>query len=116
MKYMRDRAWMEISLDAIEENYNRIKHDIGKSRIMAVVKANAYGLGASYLSLFLEKLGCDFFAVACIEEAMELRNAGVKADIPVSYTHLFHIPLAGAYRGRCGNGSQGRLPYRACHK
>lgn len=78
MKYMRDRAWMEISLDAIEENYNRIKHDIGKSRIMAVVKANAYGLGASYLSLFLEKLGCDFFAVACIEEAMELRNAGVK--------------------------------------
>ena len=81
MKYMRDRAWMEISLDAIEENYNRIKHDIGKSRIMAVVKANAYGLGASYLSLFLEKLGCDFFAVACIEEAMELRNAGVKADI-----------------------------------
>ena len=92
MKYMRDRAWMEISLDAIEENYNRIKHDIGKSRIMAVVKANAYGLGASYLSLFLEKLGCDFFAVACIEEAMELRNAGVKADIltlgPVLPEHL----------------------------
>ena len=82
MKYMMDRAWMEISLDAIEENYRRVKHDIGdKCRILAVIKANAYGLGAVYLAKFLEGLGCEFFAVACIEEAVELRDAGVKGNI-----------------------------------
>lgn len=93
MKYMMDRAWMEISLDAIEENYRRVKHDIGdKCRILAVIKANAYGLGAVYLAKFLEGLGCEFFAVACIEEAVELRDAGVKGNIltlgPVLPEHL----------------------------
>lgn len=81
MKYNTDRTWLEVDLDAIEENYRRITHDIGSSKIMAVVKANAYGLGAAYLSRFLEDLGVDCFAVACIEEAMELRENGVKADI-----------------------------------
>ncbi|MEA4920910.1 MAG: alanine racemase [Clostridiaceae bacterium] len=82
MQYMKDRTWMEISLDAIEENYRRVKNDIGdKCGVMAVVKANAYGLGAVYLSKYLESLGCDFFACACIEEAMELRDGGIKSDI-----------------------------------
>ena len=93
MKYMKDRTWMEISLDAIEENYRRVKHDIGDDcRVMAVLKANGYGLGAAYLGRFLEGLGCDFFAVACIEEAVELREAGVKGNIltlgPVLPEHL----------------------------
>ncbi len=92
MKYMRDRAWLEISLDAIEENYRRIKRDIGRSEIIAVVKANAYGLGAVYLGRFLQDLGCRFFAVACIEEAVELREGGITGDIltlgPVLPEHL----------------------------
>lgn len=82
MKYMKDRAWMEISLDAIEENYRRVTHDIGPGRgVIAVLKANAYGLGAVYMARFLEGLGCSFFAVASIEEAVELRDGGVKGDI-----------------------------------
>lgn len=81
MKYQRDRAWIEISLDAIEENYRRIRHDIGDSGIIAVLKANAYGLGAVKLGRFLNTLGCRFFAVACIEEAVELREGGVEGDI-----------------------------------
>ncbi|MBQ2692035.1 MAG: alanine racemase, partial [Clostridia bacterium] len=45
MEYNTSRTWLEIDLDAIEENYKRITRDIGSSEIMAVVKANAYGLG-----------------------------------------------------------------------
>lgn len=82
MKYMKDRSWMEISLDAIEENYRRVTHDIGPKRgVIAVLKANAYGLGAVYIAKFLEGLGCHFFAVASIEEAVELRESGVRGDI-----------------------------------
>lgn len=84
---------MEISLDAIEENYRRIKQDIGdRCDIIAVLKANAYGLGAPYLGRLLESRGCNFFAVACIEEAVQLREAGVKGNIltlgPVLPEHL----------------------------
>lgn len=81
MEYNTSRAWLEIDLDAIAENHRRIKADIGQSEIIGVVKANAYGLGAPYISRFLESLGVRFFAVACLEEALELRNAGVTGDI-----------------------------------
>ena len=81
MEYNTSRTWLEIDLDAIAENHRRIKADIGESEIIAVVKADAYGLGAPYISRFLEEIGVGFFAVACLEEAMELRNAGVQGEI-----------------------------------
>ena len=82
MEYRKDRAWLEIDLSAIEENYRRIKEFIGdQTEIMAVVKANAYGLGAVEVSKTLENAGCPMFAAACIEEAMELRENGIKAPI-----------------------------------
>lgn len=81
MNRLMSRTWFEIDLDAIEENYRRIKKDIGKSEIMAVVKANAYGLGAVRVSRFLEEIGVGFFAVACLEEALELREGGIKGEI-----------------------------------
>ena len=82
MEYRKDRAWLEIDLSAIEENYRRIKEFIGdQTEIMAVVKANAYGLGAVEVSKTLENAVCPMFAAACIEEAMELRENGIKAPI-----------------------------------
>lgn len=82
MKYQRDRAWMEVSLDAIEENFYKIQKEIGENRgIIGVIKANAYGLGAVPIARLLEKLGCDMFAVACIEEAMELRENQITTPI-----------------------------------
>ena len=68
MKYMTDRAWVEVSLDAIEHNYNALAASMAPAGIMAVVKANAYGLGAVPVSRALEQAGCGQFAVACIEE------------------------------------------------
>lgn len=82
MQYQQDRAWMEIDLDAIEENYRHIRRFIGEERgIIGVVKANAYGLGAVPIARCLEKLGCEMLSVACIEEAMELREAGISTPI-----------------------------------
>ncbi len=83
---------MEIDLDAIEENYRRIRQFIGAERgIIGVVKANAYGLGAVPIARQLEGLGCDMLAVACVEEAMELRENGIRTPLltlgPVAPAH-----------------------------
>ena len=71
------RVISEINLDALEHNFNIIKNRT-KSKIMCVVKANAYGHGVAQIAPFLDKLGADAFAVADIDEGIELRNCGVK--------------------------------------
>ena len=84
MQYYQDRAWLEISLDVIAENYHMIKKEIGdKSEIMAVIKADAYGLGALPIAHLLEECGCPIFAVASIEEALELREGGIQKPIAI---------------------------------
>ena len=78
----RKRFWAEIDMNAAENNFNLIKSKLSKeTKLCCVVKANAYGHGAVYLSKLYEKLGADFFAVSNIEEAMQLRNNGIKTPI-----------------------------------
>lgn len=82
MYYQKDRAWAEVSLDAIEENYHLMKAFLPTgSNIIGVLKANAYGHGAVPIAHTLEKAGCRRMAVASIEEAMELRENGIKTEI-----------------------------------
>ncbi len=76
------KTWCRIDLDAIAHNYNYTKSKTN-SRIICVVKAGAYGHGAVPVSLRLEEEGCDYFAVSSIEEALELREGGIKSDILV---------------------------------
>ncbi|HBR31263.1 MAG TPA: alanine racemase [Clostridiales bacterium] len=79
---MKNRVEAVINLDNIEHNYKYIKTLVGDNcRVMAVVKADAYGHGALRVCKTLEKAGVDFFAVACLEEAIALRNYGIKSDI-----------------------------------
>lgn len=78
----RKRFWAEIDMNAAEHNFKLIKSKLdSKTKLCCVVKANAYGHGAVYLSKLYEKLGADFFAVSNIEEAMQLRNNGISAPI-----------------------------------
>ena len=71
-----------IDLGNIKHNYEYVKSLAGQEcRVMAVVKADAYGHGAARVCAELEKAGADFFAVACIEEALALRKSGIKTDI-----------------------------------
>ena len=75
------RARAEIDLDNLRHNYKMIRQAIGHSRYMAVVKADAYGHGASVVAPVLEELGVDWFGVASLEEALQLREAGVRRPV-----------------------------------
>ncbi|MBC7074593.1 MAG: alanine racemase [Syntrophomonadaceae bacterium] len=74
--------WIEINLDAIQNNLEEIKKIISDDvKLIAVLKANAYGHGAGEVARFLSKNGVDFFAVTFLNEALELRNAGISENI-----------------------------------
>ena len=80
---MRERTYVKIDLNALEYNINSICKKIdGKAKILGVIKADAYGHGAVETAKFIEDK-CDFFGVACVEEATELIDAGIKKPILV---------------------------------
>ncbi len=77
-------VWAEISLKAIQGNLKVVRRQIGpKPKILAVVKSNAYGLGAVPVSKALEKAGADWFGVTCTNEGIELRESGIRKRILV---------------------------------
>lgn len=87
------RAWVEIDLAHLEHNINEIKKIISpKTKIMAVVKANAYGHDAVLISQKLNEIGITDFAVATFEEGKNLRNNNIKGNILIlGYTPLTEI-------------------------
>lgn len=86
-KYIRTFA--EINLDAIEHNFNELKNCVEDDvKLCAVIKADGYGHGAVPLAFLLQDKA-DYFAVATADEAIELRNAGIRNPILIlSYTHV----------------------------
>jgi alanine racemase len=77
-------TWAEIDLRAIAYNYKQVKKAVGKDiMIMAVVKANAYGHGTVEVSRTLESMGVDYLGVATTDEAVRLRDHGIKAPVLV---------------------------------
>ena len=84
-------AWLEIDLDALRGNLAALRTMAGTNvPIHPVVKADAYGHGAVPVALALEAAGADGFCVATIDEALALREGGVRAPIRV----LFPSPPA----------------------
>jgi alanine racemase len=83
-----------IDLGALRWNFRQIKKKVGAQvKIMAMVKANAYGHGAVAVAQTLADEGSDAFGVASLEEAVELRRAAIRQPI---------IVLAGAYVEQSG--------------
>ena len=81
---MVKRTWAEISLNAIEHNYNVIRNKVADdTKVCCVIKAYGYGHGAVELSQIYEKLGADFFAVSNIDEGIEIRKSGSKLPIVI---------------------------------
>jgi alanine racemase len=77
-------VWAEISLKAILHNLRVIRKHIGaKPKILAVVKSNAYGLGAVPISKALQKAGVEWFGVTCANEGIELRESSIRKRILV---------------------------------
>ena len=84
----------EIDLAAVRNNFSIIRRKAGNGcKIMAVVKADAYGHGATRIAKLLEAENVDFFAVAMLEEALQLRTDGISTPI---------IILGGIFDGQEG--------------
>lgn len=84
--YGKYKTWAEIDVGALRHNYRQIASHIHKEapecRVIAAVKANAYGHGADIVAQTLMEEGCGFFAVSCLYEAALLRETvGRDADI-----------------------------------
>ncbi len=75
------RTWAEVDLDALAHNYHVLRGLAPEAKFLGLVKADAYGHGAVPVAKKLETLGADMLAVACLAEAIELRQAGIA--IPV---------------------------------
>ena len=87
-----DNTYVEIDLDAISANFDAIQKKAGV-KVMAIVKADAYGHGAIQIARLLEEK-CSFFGVSSVAEALELRQAGLSKPILIlGYTPVetFHL-------------------------
>ena len=83
------RCWVEINLSYLKNNIKIIRSIISdKLDICCVVKGNSYGLGAINIAKYLSSIGIKYFAVATLEEALELRKLGEIQDeiILINYT------------------------------
>lgn len=90
------RAW--IDLDALRRNWRvlcrLLDQNPSPARPIAVVKADAYGHGAPQCVRALLEVGCDFFAVSCIEEAIAVREVTKEADLNADILILGYTPLS----------------------
>ena len=101
MNQATKRTWAEIDLSNLEHNYRALRGMLPRGcRFLGVVKANAYGHGAIPVARKLVELGAEYLAVACLDEAIELRQAGIDAPIlllgptlPDFFNELFEYDL-----------------------
>lgn len=100
MQKLCREVWIEVNLDAIKRNIEAIQaHIPRKSKIMAVVKANAYGHGSVEVARQALESGATELAVASLEEGIVLRRAKIEAPILVlGFTPLDCVKRAAAWR------------------
>jgi alanine racemase len=85
---------LEIDLNALKHNYNYITSKLKKdTKLLAVVKAFAYGSDANEVATMLEELKVDYFAVAYIQEGVALRDAGIRTPILVLHPQPVNFKL-----------------------
>jgi alanine racemase len=76
-------AWVEVDLDAIAGNVRTLAAETAPARLLAVVKADAYGHGAAPVARAALGAGASWLGVALVEEALALREAGISAPVLV---------------------------------
>lgn len=89
-------TWIEVDEEALANNVRQIRRRLRPGcRLMAVVKANAYGHGAAAVARNVLAAGAERCAVATLTEALELRQAGIRAPVQVlGYTPGRHAAQA----------------------
>ena len=86
---MLNNSYLEINADALRRNISTLRGQTGSARLVPVIKDDAYGLGAVAVAGVLSGCGIDTFAVSHVSEGLQLREAGIDADIWV-----LSIPLS----------------------
>ena len=103
-------AWLEIDLDALRGNLAAVRAVAGAGvRVEPVVKADAYGHGAVPVARALEAAGADGLSVAALEEAYELREAGISLPLLVIYPVPPEHAAAAARAGIAVSAGEGLL-------
>jgi len=74
---------VEVNLDRLTRNLQAIRQKVSPSKVMAVLKANAYGHGLVEIAHHMEMLGADYLGVAVVEEGILLREQGITVPILV---------------------------------
>ncbi len=74
-------SWVEVDLDAVLDNLSQVRTLVAGKKLCAVVKADAYGLGAVPVCHVLAEAGVDAFGVVMLDEAVQLRRAGIVTPI-----------------------------------
>ena len=72
---------VEVDLNALRHNYRAIKKRVQPAKVMAVLKANAYGHGMVRVAQLIESLGADYLGVAVLDEGILLRQSGIQTPI-----------------------------------
>ena len=95
-----DRAWKELDLAALRHNAEVLESRLAPGcELMAVVKADGYGHGGAEAARCLQKTGIRAFAVACLQEGIALRRAGIWGSILIlGYTPAEEVPLLRRWR------------------
>ena len=82
-------TWIEVDLSAIGHNVDQLRSQLKpETQLLVPLKANAYGHGALAVGKYLEKKGVDFFGVASVDEAVGLRQGGIRTSILILNTIL----------------------------
>lgn len=97
MEEFSKRTWAQIDLEALDYNFKSIKSKLKEStKILCVLKADAYGHGAEFLVKEYERMGADWYGVSNFDEAVQLRKNGAKKPIlifgytPSNMVHLLY--------------------------
>lgn len=86
-------TYLEVNLDQLKKNIEAIRAHVGNAKVMPMVKANAYGHGIEGVAPFIEPY-VDMLGVALVEEAIQLRQMGIKKPILVAGgTLIEQLPL-----------------------
>ena len=104
-----ERTWIEVDLSALLANARTVAVRAGLARLLPMVKANAYGLGAVPVSRALEALDPWGFGVATVREGAELRRARIERPILVFAPTVGALDEAKAHRLTPGIGSDAQL-------
>ena len=97
---MYRKTWMQVNLDKIERNLIKLK-DICQKKIIAVLKADAYGCGDIHVARAVLEAGAEMIAVSSLDEALVLRNEGYLGKLLIlvpsasSTSILVSFPISG---------------------